>query len=141
LYDINLPEKVSWSAFVEVPKFEDIKAAKSSPAVTISQPNLFITATDDMKEGIVEDDESYYSEPPDRILEDSMTFQVPKIQSTSSVLRNNLNYKKIFSATKLVEKDSNRRVGSTWHPKYDKVMFMLDKTALDEVQLRYHKTI
>ena len=56
---------------------------------------------------------------------------------TSTVLRDTLQYSKIYAASKLVERDSNKRISSTWHPRYEKVVYMLDKGALQEASLRY----
>lgn len=145
IYDIRIPERVSWSNFTEVPRVGDKTEQPSVGASNILQSNLFITATEDAKEALIEEDDETSLCQPKMLLSESndlnltnSAFVSAEAVSTSAILRDKLKYDKIFSATNLVEKDSNRRISSTWHPKYDKVVYMLDKSALAEVQLKLY---
>ena len=70
--------------------------------------------------------------------------EMPTLQMTqmptSLLLRETLQYPKVYSATSMVDKKDSSITGSqiaySWHPRYEKVVYTLDKGTLDEVSLK-----
>ena len=137
---IDNVHKFSWSTYVERFK-EDNGSVDICINPSEREDTVFLTSMGDEEE---ERSKKNICDGIRRgVVSEETQSDKPEIHSTivptSLVLRDTLHYPKVYSAAKMIERgdhsSTGSRISSSWHPRYDKVMFILGKGTLEEVSL------
>ncbi len=136
----SIPLNFSWSTYVATEVLDStINESGPLPGKSADPPDFFLTSTDindDEEESLQEKKRNENKEEPQYNDFPTMhTTQMP----TSLLLRETLRYPKVYVANSMVEKKdtsiTNGHISYSWHPRYEKIVYTLDKDTLNEVSL------